>query len=118
MRIILASARGLLSGWLIAATLPLLADPQAVTAWTATGHGDRARFALAATELLGAALFAFESPVTAGCVLLMGSLVAAAVIHLHLHQLPWSLAPYALTALLLWLGTRRALRTSQRVSAS
>ena len=35
MRVILASGRGLLSGWLIAATISLLIDPHTIVAWSA-----------------------------------------------------------------------------------
>lgn len=36
-----ASGRGLLSGWLIAATITLLVDPHIIAAWSAAGVGDR-----------------------------------------------------------------------------
>jgi hypothetical protein len=78
MRVILASGRGLLSGWLIAATVPLLVDSHSIAAWSAAGVGDGWRVGLAAMELLGAALFAFEVPAVAGFALLLASFVIAA----------------------------------------
>jgi hypothetical protein len=108
MRTILASGRGLLSGWLIAATVPLLTDARAIAAWSATGLWDPFRSGLAGIELLGAALFAFEATVVAGLVLLLGSFVAAALIHVHHYQMPWWLALYALAALVLWYRTQCA----------
>jgi DoxX-like family len=106
MRVTVASGRGLLAGWLIAATLPLLLNPHSVAAWSSTGLGDPARVALAAVELLGAALFAFERTIVAGFALLVASFVAAAVIHLHHDEMPWWLIAYAVTAILLLYCTR------------
>lgn len=108
MRLILASARGLLSGWLIALTLPLLVDPHTISAWTAAGLGSRSRMLLAAAELLGAALFAFETQVLPGLVLLIVSFVGAGAVHLHHGEIPWWLAAYAVVATLLWRFTVRA----------
>ena len=110
MRVILASGRGLLSGWLIAATIPLLIDPHTIVAWSAAGLGNRSRVGLAAIELLGAALFAFELPVVTGFVLLLASFIAAAVIHIHHDEMPWWLAVYSFAGILLLYFTRRALR--------
>jgi hypothetical protein len=110
MRIIIASGRGLLSGWLIAATVPLLADPHAIAAWSAAGLGARSRVGLAAVEVLGAGLFAFERPVVAGFVLLLGSFIAAAAIHIRHDEMPWWLAAYSFAGLVLLsctLQTRR-----------
>ena len=83
MRLILASARGLLSGWIIALTVPLLIDPHAIAAWSAAGLGNRSRTLLAAAELLGAALFAFETPILVGLALLVVSFIVAAIVHLQ-----------------------------------
>ena len=71
MRVILTSGQGLLSGWLIAATIPLLIDPHTIAAWFVAGLGDRSRVGLASVELFGAALFAFELSVVAGFALLL-----------------------------------------------
>jgi hypothetical protein len=109
MRIIIASGRGLLSGWLIAATFPMLADPHAIVAWAAVGLGARSRVGLAAVEMLGAGLFAFERPVVAGFVLLLGSFIAAAAIHIHHNEMPWWLAAYSVAGFVLLCCTRRAL---------
>lgn len=110
MRVILASGRGLLSGWLIAATIPLLIDPHTIAAWSAASLADRSRVGLATIELLGAALFAFELPVVAGFALLLTSFIAAAVIHIHHNEMPWWLAVYSIAVILLLYFTRRALR--------
>ncbi len=107
MRLILASARGLLSGWLIALTLPLLFAPHTIGAWTAAGLGSASRVLLAVLELLGAALFAFETPLLAGLVLLIVSFTAAGVVHLHHGEMPWWLVVYSLVAMLLWRFTVR-----------
>ncbi len=114
MRLILASARGLLGGWIIALTVPLLIDPHAIAAWSAVGLGNRSRMLLAAAELLGAALFAFETPILAGLALLMAAFVAAGVLHLHHGETPWWLVAYAVVALLLWRFTVRSRRTGER----
>jgi hypothetical protein len=95
VRIILASARGLLGGWLIAMTIPLLINQRAITALSAAGLHDQYRVALAAIEMLGAALFAFEAPAAVGLVLLLASFIAAAAIHLYHGDKPWWLAVYA-----------------------
>jgi hypothetical protein len=108
MRAILASGRGLLSGWLIAATVPLLVDPHTIAAWSAAGVGDRWRVELAAMELLGAALFAFEVPAVVGFALLLASFVIAAVIHISHDEMPWWLAVYLIAGILLVYCTRRA----------
>jgi threonine/homoserine/homoserine lactone efflux protein len=101
VRLILASARGLLGGWLIAVTVPLLIDPHTIAAWAAAGLGDRARLVLATVEILGAALFAFETQVVNGFALLMVSFIAAAILHVHHHEMPWWLAAYAVAGALL-----------------
>jgi hypothetical protein len=108
MRIIIASGRGLLSGWLIAATVPLLADPHAIVAWSAAGLGARSRVGLAAVEMFGAGLFAFEHSVVAGFVLLLGSFIAAAAIHIHHNEMPWWLAAYSVAGAVLLYCTLRA----------
>ena len=86
MRVLLASTRGLLSGGLIAVAAPLLvnADPGAVR--PVIGHHLVA--GLAAIELLGAALFAFETTVAAGAALLLVAFTAATLIHAHHQQIP------------------------------
>jgi hypothetical protein len=66
VRVILASGRGLLSGWIIAMTVPLLMSAHAIEASSYAGLGDASRIGLARVELLGAVLFAFEVPVAAG----------------------------------------------------
>jgi hypothetical protein len=108
MRLTLASARGLLGGWLLAHTLPLLIDHREIGAWSAMGLGDQLRIALAAIELLGAVLFAFEATMSAGLALLLTAFVIAALIHIHHSQLPWWLAGYAIAALLLWYFSRKS----------
>jgi hypothetical protein len=108
VRAIVASGRGLLSGWLIAATIPLLVDPHTIATWSAAGVGDRWRVALAAIELPGAMLFAFELPAVVGFVLLLASFVIAAVIHISHDEMPWWLAVYLIAGILLLYCTRRA----------
>jgi hypothetical protein len=110
VRVNLASGRGLLAGWLIALTIPLLFDPHSIAAWSAAGLGDASRIALAAIEVAGAALFAFERVALAGFALLLASFIPAAVIHVHHDEAPWRLALYSIAALLLSLYTRRAHR--------
>jgi hypothetical protein len=110
MRLTLASARGLLSGWIIALTIPLLNDPRTIAAWSAAGLGGRSRLLLAAIELLGAALFAFETSVRAGLVLLVLIFLAAGAAHLHQGRIPWWLLAYAIAAILLGRQTLRASR--------
>jgi hypothetical protein len=66
VRVNLASGRGLLSGWLVAVTVPLLFDADTIAAWSAAGLGKPARVALASVELLGAGLFAFERTLIPG----------------------------------------------------
>jgi len=95
-----------LSGWLIAATVPLLSDASAIDAWARAGLHDGSRLGLAVAEIVGAALFAFELPVVAGFTLLIGSFVVAAAIHVHSHMLPWQLAFYSLAAISLLYCTR------------
>jgi hypothetical protein len=107
MRLILASSRGLLGGWLMAMTIPLLIDARAIAAWSAAGLHDQIRIALAASELLGAALFAFEGSALAGLTLLLASFTAAAAIHWHHGEKPWWLAMYATTGILLLYFTHR-----------
>jgi hypothetical protein len=102
VRLTLASARGLFGGWLLAHTLPLLIDHREIGVWQAIGLGDHLRIGLAAIELLGAVLFAFEATVRAGLALLLTAFVIAALIHIHHGQLPWWLAGYAIAAVLLW----------------
>jgi len=118
VRLTLASARGLLSGWLIALTLPLLVDPHAISAWSAAGLGSRSRMLLAAVELLGAALFAFEAQVVAGLVLLIVSFAGAGVVHLRHGELPWWLAAYSIIATVLWRFTVRAGHVRERPSGA
>jgi hypothetical protein len=108
MRSSVASGRGLLSGWLIAATVPLLADPHAIAAASAAGLGARSRVALAAVEVLGAALFAFEFSVVAGFALLLVAFIAAAAIHMHQNEMPWWLVGYTLAGMALLYCTLRA----------
>jgi hypothetical protein len=108
MRVTVASGRGLLSGWLIAATIPLLIDPHTIAAWSAAGVGDRWRLGLAAIELLGAVLFAFELPAVVGFALLLASFALAAVIHISRDETPWWLAVYLIAGILLLYCTRRA----------
>ncbi len=107
MRVILGSWRGIMSGWLIAATVPLLADPRSIGAWTAAGLSDEARIGLATAELFGAGLFAFEITAAAGFALLLGSFIAVATIHIHHREMPWWLAAYSIAGLLLLYLTRR-----------
>jgi len=116
MRLILASARGLLSGWIIALTVPLLIDPHAIAAWSAAGLGNRSRTLLAAVELLGAALFAFETPILVGLALLIVSFIVAAVVHLQQGAMPWWLVAYTVAAMLLWRLTARIRRTGVRLA--
>lgn len=108
MRSSIASGRGLLSGWLIAATFPLLVDPHAIAASSAAGLGTRSRIALAAVEVLGAALFAFEFSVVAGFALLLVAFVAAAVIHMHQGEMPWWMVAYTVPGMMLLYCTLRA----------
>jgi hypothetical protein len=108
MPLIMASARGLLGGWLLAGTVRLITDTAAIGAWTVAGLHDWARFGLAAAELLGAALFAFEPLIVAGFVLLIGSFVFAAAVHVHLGKAPWHLALYALVATVLLYFSQRS----------
>jgi hypothetical protein len=110
MRMMLASGRGLLGGWLIAMAIPLLMDPRAIAAWSATGFHDHIRIGLAAIEVLGGALFAFEGSAVAGLVLLLASFVAAAAIHLYHGDRPWWLAAYSTAGILLLYFTRRVHR--------
>jgi len=107
----LASGRGLLGGWLIAATIPLLFNPHTVAAWSAAGLGDEFRVALAAIEIVGSALFAFERAAIAGGTLLLASFVPAAVIHVHHDEAPWRLALYSIVVILLLFLTRRSPRS-------
>jgi hypothetical protein len=110
--LIAASARGLLSGWLLALTVPLISDAVTISTWKAAGLDDQARVVLAVAELLGAALFAFEPLIIAGFVLLLGAFAFAAAIHVHLGKAPWNLALYALVATLLLYFSRRSRRNS------
>jgi hypothetical protein len=110
VRVSLASSRGLLGGWLIAASAPLLLDPHMIAQWHAAGLGDWSRVVLATLEILGAAMFAFERTGLAGFALLLASFVSAAVIHLHHGQAPWWLAVYAIMGAVLLYFTRRAPR--------
>ncbi len=112
MRLIVASARGLFGGWLLALTVRLLTDSTSISTWRAAGLHDRARIGLAVAELLGAALFAFEPFIVAGFVLLVAAFACAAAIHIHLGKVPWHLALYALVAMLLLYFTRRAQRST------
>jgi hypothetical protein len=108
VRVVVASIRGILGGWLIKATLPLLVSPHAIAEWTAAGIGDRARVTLAIVELLGAALFVFEWSTLAGFILLTLSFAYAAVIHVQHGEMPWWLGIYLVTSALLLYWTRRA----------
>jgi hypothetical protein len=110
MRMMLASGRGLLGGWLIAMAIPLLIDPRAISGWSATGLHDNIRIGLAAVEVLGGALFAFEGSSVAGLVLLLAAFLAAAAIHLYHGDKPWQLAVYSTTGMLLLYFTRRVHR--------
>jgi hypothetical protein len=98
VRVPLAGARGLLGGWLLAATVTSLTGPAALAAWSAAGIGGFGRLAIGFAEILGAALFAFESTVVAGFVLLLGTLLVAAFVHIRLGESPWHLGAYALAA--------------------
>ncbi len=109
MRVSLASTRGLLGGWLVAATVSSLTVPAALAAWSAAGLGGFSRLAIGSAEILGAALFAFESTVLAGFALLLGTLLIAAVVHLRIGEGPWHLGAYALAAAVLLYFTRRAM---------
>lgn len=117
MRGAVASTRGILSGWLLKATLPLLVSPHAIAEWTAAGVGDRARVALAATELLGAAFFAFEWSAVAGFILLSLSFADAAVIHVEHGEIPWWLGGYLVASAILLYWTRLAPNPAESVSA-
>ena len=108
MRLALASGRGLLGGFLIALTIPLLGDPHSIAAWSAMGLGAGTRVALALAELLGAALFAFEFAVVWGGALLIAAFAAAALLHMRQGELPWWLAAFALVAAALLYLTLRA----------
>jgi hypothetical protein len=110
VRVNVASGRGLLAGWLIAMTIPLLIDPRSITAWSAAGLGDAYRITLAAIEVAGAMLFAFERVALAGFALLLASFIPAAIIHIHHDEAPWRLALYSVAAILLSLYTLRAQR--------
>jgi hypothetical protein len=118
VRLAIASARGVLSGWLLAATLPLLVSPHAIAEWTAAGLGDWARVALAVTELLGAALFAFEWSAITGFVLLALSFAYAGFIHLQHGKTPWWLGGYYVASLVLLYWTRRAQKLSGGIPTS
>jgi DoxX-like family len=89
VRVAVASARGILGGWLLKATLPLLVSPHAIAEWTAAGVGDPARVALAVVELLGAVLFAFEWTAVVGFLLLTLSFAYAVAIHIQHGEMPW-----------------------------
>jgi hypothetical protein len=106
VRVGVASARGIVGGWILKATLPLLVSPQAIAEWTAAGVGDRARIALAVVELLGAALFAFEWSAVAGFILLALSFSYAAIIHIQRGELPWWLGGYLVASAILIYWTR------------
>jgi hypothetical protein len=67
---------------------------------------------LAAVELLGAALFAFEAQVVAGLGLLLLSFLAASVAHLQHGEMAWWLVAYTLVATVLWRFTVRARRAA------
>jgi hypothetical protein len=110
IRLLATSARGLFSGWLLALTVPLLSDAVTISAWNAAGLGDQVRIVLAVVELLGAALFAFETLITAGFALLLGAFAFAAALHAHFGKAPWHLALYAFIAALLLYFTKRSRR--------
>jgi len=112
MRLMLASSRGLLGGFVIALTLPLLSDPHTIAAWSAVGLGNHARLGLAAGEILGAALFAFESGVIWGSALLIAAFAVGATLHVRHGEMPWWLAVYALMAAVLLYLTLRTERRS------
>jgi hypothetical protein len=104
----LSSCRGLLSGWLVAASVPLLVNPHTVAAASAAGLGDHVRITLATAEIVGAALFAFERTVMAGFALLLMTFVLAAVIHVHHGEMPFWLAAYAIAGAILMYLTQRS----------
>jgi hypothetical protein len=108
VRVILSSCRGLLSGWLVALSMPLLVHAHTIAASSAAGLGDHARVALATGEIFGAALFAFERTAIAGFALLLMTFALAAVVHVHHGEMPYSLAAYSVVgAILLYLTQRR-----------
>lgn len=94
-------------------TVPLLHDPHAIAGLSAAGLHDPLRIGLAATELMGAALFAFEATAGAALLLLLISFAVAAVIHLHLGDKPWWLAAYAIAGILLLYFTHRVRRKNR-----
>jgi len=108
MRLTLVSLRGLLGGWLLAHTLPLLISQQEIGGWSAMGLGDHLRIGLATIELLGAVLFALEATVNAGLALLLTAFVIAALIHIHHGQAAGWLAGYAIATVLLWYFSRKS----------
>jgi hypothetical protein len=108
VRVNLSGCRGLLSGWLVALTMPLLVHAHTIAASSAAGLGDRARVALATGEIFGAAFFAFERTAMAGFALLLMTFALAAAIHVRHGEMPYSLAAYAIVgAILLYLTQRR-----------
>jgi hypothetical protein len=106
------------SGWLIKATIPLLGSPDAIAEWSAAGVGSGARVSLAAIELLGAVLFAFEWPITIGFSLLSLCFAYAAAIHVQHAEMPWLLGGYVVAGALLLYWTRRARDQPQGKSAA
>jgi hypothetical protein len=110
IRLIAASARGLLGGWLLALAVPLLSDAVTISEWSASGLRDQARSGLAIVEILGAALFAFEPLITIGFALLLAALAFAAALHIHFGKAPWHLLFYALISTLLLYLTKHSRR--------
>jgi len=111
VRVDLAAARGLLAGWIVAVTLPLLFKAATIAEWASIGLGDRARWTLASIEIIGALLFAFERTVIPGAVLLITTFLAAAALHIRHGLWPWWLASYAVIVLVLtWVTAKPAAR--------
>jgi len=113
VRVNLAVARGLLAGWILAVTVPLLVDTATIAAWTGIGLGFRLRWTLALVEITGAVLFAFERTVAVGAVLLIATFLVAATLHVRHGLWPWWLGIYALTVVTLARATHQAGRGSQ-----
>jgi hypothetical protein len=108
MKVALAGCRGLLGGWIVAVTIPLLLAPAAIAQSSVIGLGDRSRIALASAEILGALLFPFQRVVTAGAVLLLAAFLVAAALHFHHGEWPWRLGAYAAAVIVLERFTIRA----------
>ena len=117
MRVNLAAARGLLAGWIVAVTVPLLIDAATIAAWTGSGLGARSRWTLALAEISGALLFAFQHTVAVGMVLLIGTFLVAAALHVHHGLWPSRLGIYALCVIVLARATQQASRESHAQTA-